>query len=156
MTEHHEPTGVNTALVGSSYPEEGVFRVGAEHIASFAEATGASSPLHTDRGAARAAGYPDVVAPPTFAVVVAQRAEGAYISDPEAGIDFSRVVHGEEHFAHTRPIVAGDELSTTVHVESVTQRAGMDIVTTRSEIVDAEGAHVASVTSTLVVRGADS
>lgn len=153
MTEQSEPTGVNSALVGSSYPPAAPFRVGAEHIASFAEATGATSPLHTDREAARAAGYSDVVAPPTFAVVIAQRAEAAYISDPEARIDFSRVVHGEEHFTYTRPIVAGDELSTTVHVESVVQRAGMDMVTTRAEIVDDEGAPVASVTSSLVVRG---
>ena len=153
MSQHTEPTGVNTALVGSSYPPAGTFRVGAEHIASFSEATGATSPLHFDREAARAAGYPDVVAPPTFAVVVAQRAEAAYIQDPAARIDFSRVVHGEEHFTHHRPIVAGDELTTTVHVASVVQRAGMDVVTTRADILDDAGAPVASVTSTLIVRG---
>lgn len=153
MTTTTEPTGVNSALVGLSYPPSGTFRVGAEHIASFAEATGATSPLHTDREAARAAGYPDVVAPPTFAVVVAQRAEAAYIQDPDARIDFSRVVHGEEHFTYSRPIVAGDELSTTVHVVSITQRGGMDMVTTRADISDDGGSPVASVTSTLIVRG---
>lgn len=154
MAPTSEPAGVNDALVGSSYPPAGVFRVGAEHIAAFARATGATSPLHFEREAARAAGYADVVAPPTFAVVIAQRAEASYISDPAARIDFSRVVHGEEHFTHHRPIVAGDELSTTVHVEAVTRRAGMDMVTTRAEITAGQEP-VATVLSTLVVRGAD-
>ncbi|HZK04322.1 MAG TPA: MaoC family dehydratase N-terminal domain-containing protein [Actinomycetaceae bacterium] len=156
MTNSEPTGGVNDALVGSSYPPEGVFRVGAEHIAQFSAATGATSPIHFDRAAAQDAGYDDVVAPPTFAVVVAQRAEAAYVRDPESGIDFSRVVHGEEHFTHHRPIVAGDELVTTVHVESVVHRGALDMVTTRAEIADAAATPVATVTSTLVVRGADS
>lgn len=151
MASESKPTGANPALVGYSYPPAH-FEVGAEHIASFATATGATSPLHHDRAAARAAGYRDVVAPPTFAVVVAQRAEAAYINDPEARVDFSRVVHGEESFVHTRPIVAGDELETVVRVESVVSRGTMDIVTTVAEI-SAAGEPVAAVTSTLVVRG---
>lgn len=152
MTTSNEPTGVNDALVGFAYPPMGTYRVGAEHIAAFAAATGATSPLHFDRAAAVRAGYPDVVAPPTYAVVIAQRAEAAFISDPAAGIDFLRVVHGEEHFTHHRPIVAGDELTTTVHVESVVHRSGMDMVTTRAEI-SAGAEPVATVTSMLVVRG---
>jgi len=148
-----KPTSVNDALVGSSYPPSELYEVCAAKIAEFALATGATSPLHVDRAAARAAGYRDVVAPPTFAVVVAQRAESAYINDPASGVDFSRVVHADESFQHHRPMVAGDVLATTVHVESVTHRGGISMVTTRAEIVDADGAPVSTVRSTLAVRG---
>src|SRR5690554_3473325 len=112
-----------------------------------AEATGATHPAHTDPEAVWALGYDDVVAPPTFAVVVAQRAEQAYIADPASGIDFSRVVHAEERFTHHRPIVAGDLLRTTVHVDSLTERAGIAMVSTRAEIADRSEEHTSELQS---------
>ena len=147
------PTGVDQTLVGRSYAPTETYRVSAVKIAEMAAATGATHPAHTDVAAARELGYADVVAPPTFAVVVAQRAEQNYIADPASGIDFSRVVHAEERFTHHRPIVAGDRLRTTVHVDSITERAGITMVSTRAEIADDGGAPVATVRSTLAVRG---
>jgi len=144
---------VDTSFAGRVYPAGDVYRVSAEKIREFAEATGATHPAHTDPEAARALGHADVVAPPTFAVVVAQRAEAAYVQDPAAGIDFSRVVHAEERFTHHRPIVAGDRLVPTLHVDSVTERGPLAMVTTRVEIADESGAPVATVVSTLAVRG---
>ncbi|MEG3615958.1 FAS1-like dehydratase domain-containing protein [Isoptericola haloaureus] len=155
-------TSVDPAFAGREYPATAPYSVGREKIREFAVAVGASHPAHHDLVAARGLGYPDLVAPPTFAVVIAQRAEQQYVADPDAGIDFSRVVHADETFTHHRPIVAGDELATVLHVDSVTQRAGISMVTTRCELfaVDAEGGdlgeHVATVTSSLVVRGEDS
>ena len=146
---------MNDALVGSFYPAVERYEVSAAKIAEFAAATGAVSPLHVDREAARRAGYRDVVAPPTFAVVIAQRAEAAYINDPASGVDFSRVVHAEESFVHHRPICAGDVLAADVFLDGVTHRGGISMVTTRAEIVDAAGTPVATVVSTLAVRGAD-
>jgi acyl dehydratase len=72
--------------------------------------------------------------------------------DPEAGIDFSRVVHGEEKFVHHRPIVAGDRLSATLHVDDIRTMAGNGRVVTRVEITDADGVPVSTVTSMLLVR----
>src|SRR5699024_4174980 len=109
----------------------------------------------TDPRAAQAAGHADVLAPPTFAVVIAQLAEAEYIEDPAAGIDFSRVVHAEERFTYHRPIVAGDLLHTSVHVDSITTRGGISMVTTRTEITADGGARVCTVTSSLAVRGED-
>lgn len=145
---------VNAAFVGRTYPPTAGYAVGREHLRDFARAVGATHPAHHDVEAARTLGYPDVVAPPTFAVVVAQRAEAQLIEDPEAGIDFSRVVHAEERFTHHRPIHAGDELVTVLHVDSVVERSGLAMVTTRCEIT-ADGEPVATVVSTLAVRGAD-
>lgn len=146
---------VNAEYVGREYPPNAAYEVGHEKLREFAEAVGATHPAHTDAEAARALGYPDVIAPPTFAVVVAQRAESQLISDPAAGIDFSRVVHADERFVHHRPIHAGDRLVTVLHVDSITERAGLSMVTTRAVISAEDGEPVATVTSTLAVRGED-
>jgi len=146
---------VDTSFAGRAYPPGDVYVVSREKLREFAEATGAVHPAHTDVDAARALGHRDVVAPPTFAVVIAQRTEAQYVDDPAAGIDFSRVVHADERFTHHRPIHAGDRLRTALHVDAVTQRAGLSMVTTRCEIVDDDGAPVATVVSTLAVRPED-
>jgi acyl dehydratase len=132
-----------------------VYEVAREKLREFADAVGADHPLHQDADAARAAGYPDVIAPPTFAVVIAQRAEEQYVGDADAGVDFSRVVHAEERFFHHRPIHAGDRLVTVLHVDSIVERGGLSMVTTRAEIATEDGSAVARVVSTLAVRGAD-
>jgi acyl dehydratase len=147
---------VDTGYAGRVYPPTAPYEVGREKLREFAEAVGASHPAHTDADAARSLGYPDVIAPPTFAVVVAQRAEQQYVADPAAGIDFSRVVHADERFTHHRPIHAGDRLVTVLHVDAISERAGLAMVTTRAEIADADGAPVATVVSTLAVRPEDS
>ncbi|MFI2489754.1 MaoC family dehydratase N-terminal domain-containing protein [Promicromonospora kroppenstedtii] len=158
----------NADFEGQSYPANAPYSVGREKIREFAVAVGATHPAHHDLVAARGSGYPDLVAPPTFAVVVAQRAESQYISDPEAQIDFTRVVHADERFTHHRPIVAGDELTTVLHVDRVVVRGAISMVTTRCEIyampqhvevpspeAEGPGEHVATVVSTLAIRGED-
>lgn len=128
------------------------YLVGREKVIEFAQATGASA-VSCDVLAAQRAGYADVVAPPTFGVVIAQRCDAQLIADPEAGIDFSRVVHGEQKFRHHRPIIAGDCLAAVLHVDQVRLVGGHAMVTTRSEISDESGEPVCTATSTLVIRG---
>ena len=144
---------VNEDFLGRTYPPTPPFSVGREHIRDFAEAVGAQDPIHHDLAAARAAGYADLVAPPTFAVIPGQRCDAGFVSDPEAGVDFSRVVHGEQRFTHHRPIVAGDELRGVLHIDAIRAAGGHQMVTMRSEIIDAEDAPVATSLSTIVVRG---
>jgi len=146
---------VNADFLGRTYPPSGPYPVDAALIASFAAAVGATDPVHTDPGAARAAGYADVIAPPTMAVRFAQAADRAYVADPEAGIDFSRVVHGEQRFVHHRPITAGDEVLGAVTVDAVRSAGGHSMVTTRTELTTTGGEALATCTSTIVVRGGD-
>ncbi len=145
---------VNPAFAGRTYPPTEVYEVAREKIREFAEATGAH-PAHLDPAAARALGHPDVIAPPTFAVIVSQRAERQLVLDPEAQIDYGRVVHGEQTFVHHRPIVAGDRLVSVLHVDSVRSAGGHAMVTTRTEIAAEDGEPVCTSTSTIVVRGSD-
>ncbi len=145
---------VNVDLVGKQYPPQ-TFEVGREKIREFAAAVGDGNPVYVDVEAARALGHPDLVAPPTFAVVVTRGPQIAVIDDPELGLDFSRVVHGDQKFHFTRPIVAGDVLSTTSSVSSARSVAGNDIVTIRSDVADAVGSPVVSVFATLVARAVE-
>lgn len=147
--------GVNADFAGRSYPPTEPYAVQAEHIAQFADAVGAASALHRDAEAARAAGYRDVVAPPTYAVVIAQQCDAQLVRDPEAGIDFTRVVHGQQAFEHHRPIVAGDQVVGVLHVDAVRQAGGHAMVTTRSELSTTDGAALCTATSTIVIRGGE-
>lgn len=144
---------LNTDYAGREYPPAGPFPVTREEVVAFAEALGSTVSAHRDTAAAQELGYPDVVAPPTFAVRLAQRCEAQLVQDPEAGIDFSRVVHGEEGFTHHRPIVAGDVLTGVLHVDRIREAGGHGMVSTRVELADDEGRPVTTVTSTIVVRG---
>lgn len=143
---------VHADAVGRSYGPGEPYEVTRVKIREFADAVKAPSVAHRSVEAAKAAGFDDLVAPTTFAVVIAQRAEFPAIMDPEVGVDFSKVVHADECFTHHRPLIAGDVISTVVHIDSIVQRAGISMVTTRAELVDAAGAPVATVISTLAVR----
>src|SRR3954453_24223851 len=100
---------VNAALAGPSYPPTAPYLVGREKVREVAAAVGSRDPLGLDVDAARAAAYADVLAAPTFAVVVQERTLAQLLADERAGIDFSRVGHGDQRFAYSRPIVAGGE-----------------------------------------------
>jgi acyl dehydratase len=144
---------VNPELQGRQFPPTKPYLVGREKVREFAAAVLSTSALNFDPEAAIAAGYSDVVAPPTFPVVVQERALAQLLSAPDAGIDFARVVHGDQRFSYSRPIVAGDELTAQLTVSSVKTLGGHSMVTADSVITDATGAHVVTAISSLVVRG---
>jgi len=144
---------VNPELQGRVFPPTAPYLVGREKIREFSRAVLATNPINFDVEAARAAGHADLVAPATFPVVVQEATLAQLLAEPDAGIDFSRVVHGEQRFTYTRAIVAGDELTATLTVSSVRSLGGHNMVTADSDIVDAEGKHVVTAISTLVVRG---
>lgn len=131
------------------------YQVGREKIREFARAVLSTSPVNFDVEAARAAGHADLVAPTTFPIVIANATLDQLLAEPDGGIDFTRVVHGDQRFTYTRPIVAGDELTATLTVTSVKSLGGNGMVTTASEIVDADGKHVVTAISSIVVRGDD-
>jgi acyl dehydratase len=141
-------------LVGRSYPPSAVYEVGRAKIAEFATAIGDDDPVYRDPEAARTAGHPDVIAPPTFAITVTLAAAMVVLEDPDVGIDYSRVVHGEQRFVHHRPIAAGDELLAALTVDSIRMAGGHAMITTRTELT-AAGEPVCTSTSTIVVRGGE-
>lgn len=143
---------LNPDFVGRTYPPSEEYEVGREKIREFADSIGDPNPVYRDVAAAQALGHPDVIAPPTFATIMGLRASAAAIHDPDLGLDYSRVVHGEERFVYTRPVCAGDRLVTTLSIESLRSVAGNDIVGTRAEIRDEAGEPVVTTFSTIVSR----
>ena len=146
---------VNAEIQGKVYPPTAPYLVGREKVREFAKAVFSTSPLHHDVKAAQEAGYTDLVAPPTFAIVVQDATLQQLLSDDEAQVDFSRVVHGDQSFKYSRPIVAGDELTGQMTITSVKSLGGHSMVTSSTNIIDANGEHVATAVSALVVRGAE-
>src|SRR5664279_1139752 len=143
---------LDPAFVGRSYPPTPPYRVGREKIREFSAAIGDANPAYTDVDAARALGHPDLVAPPTFAIVLSMTASHQVVKDPALGLDYSRVVHGEQRFSYNRPIFAGDELTVVVTVEKIRSVAGNDMISTRGDISTTTGELVCSAFSMLVAR----
>ena len=144
---------VNPDIQGRVFPPTAPYLVGREKLREFARAVLSSNPINFDVAAAQAAGHADIVAAPTFPVVVQEATLAQLLAEPDAGIDFSRVVHGEQRFSYSRAIIAGDELTATLSISSVKSLGGHTMVTADSDIVDATGAHVVTAISTLVIRG---
>ena len=146
---------LDASFVGRCYPAAATYQVGREKIREFADAIGDGNAVYRDPDAARAAGYPDLVAPPTFAMILVLRTQEELINDPKLGLDYRRMVHGSQSFTHHRPITAGDELAATLHVDGIRAMGGNDMLTVRCEITDSAGDPVTTARAMLVIRGAD-
>jgi acyl dehydratase len=144
---------VNPNLVDLVFEPTPSYLVGREKVREFAEAVFATDPAHFHLGVARARGFADLVAPPTFPVVIQDLTLHQLLEHPEAGIDFSRVVHGDQRFDYSRPLVAGDEVIAQLTVTKVQSLGGHSMVTSETEVTTMDGAHVVTATSTLVIRG---
>ena len=143
---------MNTEAVGKTYPPT-TYAVGREKIKEYAHAVGETNPVHLDVDAARAAGYRDVVAPPMFAVVYSAPSVTPAIFDPEVGINFAMMLHGGQEFVWGPLVQAGDEITTTVSVKSIEERAGNGFFVFESQSVNQDGETVCTGTWTNIVRG---
>lgn len=129
---------VDASLAGREFPPTAPYTVSEEKILEFVSATGSE--------------YDGRTAPVTFPIVIAFGAMTALMEDPQVGIALHRVVHGDQRFSYTRPVVAGDRLTATLTVDTLRQIGGADIIGTRSEITDEDGGHVCTAFATLVHR----
>lgn len=147
---------VNPELVGRVFPPTSPYLVGREKVREFARSVLAEDLQHFDPEAARARGFADVVAPPTFAIVVQEQTLAQLLGERDSGIVLEHVLHAEQRFRYSRPIVAGDELTATLTVSGIRALGGNTMVTSDAEVRDAAGEHVVTTTSVLVVGGGDS
>lgn len=121
-------------------------------IRKFAEAIGDFNPIYYDEEYARAAGYPAVVAPPTFPAAFHSAADLREL----LGVTIKSLLHAEQSFEYERPIFAGDRIYVTTSVADVAERMGptgrMDVAVIDDEGRDEEGNLVFTARRTLVVR----
>ena len=145
---------INPEYAGRTFEPSEPYEVSRVKIAEFATAIGDSSPLCRDRAAAQAAGYPDVIAPPTFAIVISSAGLATLMADPGLGVNYAMIVHGEQSFTHHRPLRAGDVVVSQSTIESIKQIRSMTTLATVTEIRTVDGEHVCTARSTAVERGA--
>lgn len=143
---------VNEDLIGKQWPAV-EYEVGREKIREYANAVGETNPIHHDPEAARAAGYPGVVAPPMFCVVYSAPAMGPAVVDPELGINLAAMVHGSQVFEWGEPVCAGDLVTTTARLADLSEKTGMTFYVFESESVNQDGERTVKGTWTNIVRG---
>lgn len=143
---------LNQALVGRTYPEVSL-TVERDHVRRFARAIGEDNPVFHDPAAARALGYPEQLAPPTFVIAVQMLASAQAVGDPELGLDYSLVVHGEQEFEWRRPVVVGDVLRAAPRIARVYARGPNEFLVLEAEVRDASGETVCLARTTLLSRG---
>ena len=141
-----------TEAVGKSFPPF-EYEVGREKIREYAIALGFDDPIYLDPGAAREAGFRNVVAPPMFCVVYSAGAMAPAIFDPEVGMDFARMVHGAQSFEWSEPVCSGDLITTTATCTSIEERDGKGFYVFESVSVNGEGIETVRGTWTNIVRG---
>jgi acyl dehydratase len=144
---------VNRDYMGRTFAPTEPYEVSRTKIAEFAAAIGEQSPLCHDPEAARQAGYPDVIAPPTFAIVIAITSSGQVTHDPGLGLNYARVVHGEQSFEHTRPLHAGDRVVARSTIEDIRDVGRHLMMTTRTDITTVDGEHVCAARGAVIERG---
>ena len=130
---------IDQSLVGREFPPTRPYAVAEEKVREFAAAVGTP--------------YDGGSVPATFPIVLAFDAMNQFLEAEQ--VELFRIVHGEQRFHYERPIRPGDVLTATLSVASLRQIGGNDIIGTRSDIRDADGAEVCTGTATLVHRGAD-
>ena len=144
---------LNKEFIGRVFGPGQPYEVSRVKIAEFADAIGEPSLLCRDREAAIKAGYPDVIAPPTFAIIISMASTKQVQEDPGLGLDYSMVVHGEQSFTHSRPLHAGDVVVATSTIESIRAIGSMSMMTTVTDLSTVDGEHVCTARSVLVERG---
>jgi acyl dehydratase len=155
---------IDRAHLGRRY---GPFRyhVGREAILDFVAAVGGGVPgrvfaappdrphPHTvDDDAARAAGYPGLVAPPTFAAVFAIQPFSAACADPALALNVLRLVHSEQEFAFFRSVHPGDVVETSGEITRLQERGSLDFLEVTTDSVNQRGEPVVRGVWTAIVR----
>lgn len=144
---------LNKSLIGKEYPPSPFYEVGREKIRDFAMAIGDPNPVYTSEDAAKAAGYPDIIAPPTFLTILNFKYSPQVVGDPELGINYALVVHGEQEYELFRPIVPGDRLVGKPRITDITARGKNEYLYIDASIETVEGEKVANARATIVSRG---
>jgi acyl dehydratase len=135
------------------YPD--TFVVGREQIRQYAHAVKADDPATHDEDAATQQGHDAIIAPLTFMSIFAVMIQRHFFQHVDVGMETMQIVQVDQKFLFHRPIKAGDELTGTMYIETVNERFGADIVTTRNVLTDVRGDIVMESYTTLMGHEGD-
>ena len=121
----------------------------------FAKATGQTDPVYFDLEAAKAAGYPDLLVPPTFLFGIDLEQPDPFAFYKEHNVDMTRVLHGSQRFEYLAPVFAGEEVVSTRSCTDVYDKKGGALTFVDSEsVITRGGQSVAILTTSTVIRNA--
>ncbi len=120
----------------------------------FAKAIGETDPVYTDEAAAQAAGHPGLPVPPTFLFCLEMESPDPAAIRNLLGLDYRRLLHGEQGFTYHRMAYAGDVLSFEQRIEDIYDKKGgaLDFVLRKTRVTNQRGEHVANLRTVTVQR----
>jgi acyl-CoA thioesterase FadM len=135
------------------YPD--TFVVGREQIRQYAQSVKALDPATHDEAAAAELGHDAIIAPLTFASIFAVMIQRHFFQHVDVGMETMQIVQVDQKFKYHRPIKDGDRLTGTMYIETVDERFGADIVTTRNVCTTPDGEIVLEAFTTLMGHEGD-
>src|SRR5262249_39710767 len=128
------------------------YEVSREKIKEYARAIKDDSPAYFDPEVAKELGYPDVIAPPSFAMIISLEAERQVVHDPDMRARGQvKLGHRQQRWADRRPTVAGDVIPATVRVANITAIGENDVAVFETTIATPEGEHICTASATFVM-----
>lgn len=135
------------------YPDS--FVVGREQVRQYAHSVQDTHPASHDAQAAAELGYGEVVAPLTFVSIFGLIIQKDFFTHVDVGMETMQIVQVDQKFVYHQPIMVGDVLHGTMHIESVNERFGADIVVTRNVCSNDRGEVVLEAFTTLMGHEGD-
>jgi acyl dehydratase len=120
-----------------------------------AKATGQTDPVYTDVDAARAAGHPDLLVPPTYLFGIELEQPEGFGRLTEHGVEVTSLLHASQTFDYVTAVHAGDEVTATSSITDVqVKKGGALTLVHRQTDISRDGSTVASLTTIIAIRGA--
>jgi acyl dehydratase len=120
----------------------------------FAKATGQTDPVYSDDAAALAAGHPALPVPPTFLFCLEMDSPNPAAIRELLGLDYSRILHGEQGFTFHRLAHAGDRLTFRQRITDIYDKKGgaLEFIVRLTEVDNQRGERVAELRAVTVYR----
>lgn len=144
---------IDRKFIGHQLPPS-VLMVDRTRLQFFAKAIGETDPIYSDLAAAKAAGYPDLPAPPTFLFAAELDSGTTERLLDELGIPLTKLLHGEQSFRYRAPVCAGDTVTVQSSITDIYDKKGgkLEFAVKDSRVSNQRGELVAELRTVLVVR----
>lgn len=143
---------IDRSLIGKGGPLQQIV-VERGPLQFFARVTGADAPIHIDVDAARAEGYADLVAPPSYVFSLSSFAETGRPWVEALGVDLAKILHAEQKFEHFGAVCAGETLCFRSRIRDIYEKkAGALEFVERETDAHVDGTLRARLVTVLVVR----
>jgi acyl dehydratase len=144
---------LDRSLIGSAFKPFSI-AVEPSRLKFFANVIGETDPVFFDRTAAEAAGYKDVMVPPTFLWCLEMQRANPLDTLDLLGIDIAKILHGEQSFRYFKSAYSGDMLTYKAHIADIydKKKGQLEFVVRETQIINQDDVPVAELRTTVIVR----